>query len=66
MIKPEIRTLEQVRQQHHLKDTPEVPILNYSGMSINEQDELLSEILGGQLRRRSMTRYGERPIWADF
>jgi hypothetical protein len=55
-------TLEKVRT-HTPKD---VPMLEPYGMSEVEQDELLSEILGSQLRRRALSRFAPKPSWAQY
>ncbi len=60
------RTLSQVRRETFFKEPREVATLEDSGMSPYEQDELLSEILGSQLRRRAMSRYSVKPDWAQF
>lgn len=60
------RTLQQVRQEAFLRQPHDIPNLESSTMSVYEQDELLSEILGSQLRRRAMSRYAVKPSWAQF
>jgi len=60
------RTLNQVRSEAFFKEPQEVATLEGNGMSAYEQDELLSEILGSQLRRRAMSRYSVKPDWAQL
>ena len=61
-----IKTLKQVRRDVFFKEPREVETLEGGDMSSYEQDELLSEILGSQLRRRAMSRYSVKPDWAQF
>ncbi len=60
------RTLQQVRQEAFLTQPKDVPNLDRTLMSTYEQDEILSEILGSQLRRRAMGCYAPKPAWAQF
>ena len=55
-----------VRRDSFFKEPSEVPTLEGTCMSPYEQDELLSEILGSQLRRRAMSRYSVKPDWAQL
>ena len=60
------RTVKNARQGVFFKEPIDVEILDETGMSPHERDELLSEILGSQLRRRSMSRYAPKPAWTNL
>ena len=60
------RTLGNARQEAFFKEPGGIETLEGTGMSPYEQDELLSEILGSQLRRRAMSRYSAKPNWSLF
>lgn len=59
-------TLETLRHEQAAHTPKEVPVLDPYGMSEIEQDELLSEILGNQLRRRALNRFAPKPSWAHY
>ena len=58
------KTLSQVRDEQFFKKPEEVPTLGEMTLSSYEQDELLGELLGNQLRRRAMSSYSPKPNWA--
>lgn len=60
------KTLRQVRDENFFKQPEDVPILGDITLSSYEQDEVLGELLGNQLRRRAMGTYSPKPHWALF
>lgn len=60
------KTLQHVRDDNFFKQGEEVPTLGEITLSPYEQDELLGELLGNQLRRRAMSTYSPKPHWALF
>lgn len=60
------KTLREVRDENFFKKPEEIPNLGEMTLSPYEQDELLGELLGNQLRRRAMSTYSAKPHWALF
>ncbi|NCP62199.1 MAG: hypothetical protein GW748_02670 [Alphaproteobacteria bacterium] len=60
------KTLREVRDENFFKEPEEIPTLGDMTLSSYEQDELLGELLGNQLRRRAMSTYAPKPHWALF
>jgi hypothetical protein len=60
------KTLRDVHDENFFKKPEEVPTLGEMNLSSYEQDELLGELLGSQLRRRAMSTYGSKPHWALY
>tara|TARA_R110002095_G_scaffold109301_3_gene95725 strand:+ start:676 stop:876 length:201 start_codon:yes stop_codon:yes gene_type:complete len=60
------KTLREVRDENFFKQPEEIPTLGDMTLSSYEQDELLGELLGNQLRRRAMSAYTAKPHWALY
>lgn len=60
------KTLCDVRDETFFNKPEEVPNLGDITLSSYEQDEVLGELLGNQLRRRAMSTYSSKPHWALF